>query len=78
VGLQAQSAASPYIGLWNRVAGFDPAELDGASVDASTWDALETEARALVAFLAPRQPDVYRRYARWWTGPPAADVRIIG
>jgi hypothetical protein len=28
--LQAQSPASPYIALWNRVRGFDPAELDRA------------------------------------------------
>jgi hypothetical protein len=30
VALQAQSAASPYLALWNRIAGFDPAELDAA------------------------------------------------
>ena len=30
VALQAQEAASPYIALWNRVAGFDPGELDRA------------------------------------------------
>jgi hypothetical protein len=30
VALQAQQPASPYLALWNRVAGFDPAELDGA------------------------------------------------
>jgi organic hydroperoxide reductase OsmC/OhrA len=30
VAVQAQSPASPYIGLWNRMAGFDPAELDAA------------------------------------------------
>ncbi len=30
VAIQAQSPASPYIGLWNRVAGFDPADLDAA------------------------------------------------
>ena len=30
VGLQAQEPASPYLALWNRVAGFDPAELDAA------------------------------------------------
>jgi Winged helix DNA-binding domain len=30
VGLQAQEAPSPYLALWNRVAGFDPAELDTA------------------------------------------------
>jgi hypothetical protein len=30
VALQAQQPASPYLALWNRVAGFDPAELDSA------------------------------------------------
>ncbi|MFF2045086.1 winged helix DNA-binding domain-containing protein [Kitasatospora sp. NPDC058170] len=30
VALQAQQAASPYLALWNRVAGFDPADLDTA------------------------------------------------
>lgn len=30
VGLQAQEAPSPYLALWNRLAGFDPAELDAA------------------------------------------------
>ncbi|MER6693541.1 winged helix DNA-binding domain-containing protein [Streptomyces minutiscleroticus] len=30
VALQAQSAASPYLALWNRLAGFAPAELDAA------------------------------------------------
>ncbi len=30
VALQAQEAASPYIALWDRVAPFDPAELDAA------------------------------------------------
>ncbi|MDA1359035.1 winged helix DNA-binding domain-containing protein [Glycomyces luteolus] len=30
VAVQAQSPASPYIGLWNRVADFDPADLDAA------------------------------------------------
>lgn len=30
VAVQAQEAASPYVALWNRVAGFDPAELDAA------------------------------------------------
>jgi hypothetical protein len=31
--VQAQEAASPYIGLWNRVAGFEPGELDTAFAD---------------------------------------------
>ena len=30
VALQAQQAASPYIALWNRIADFDPGELDAA------------------------------------------------
>lgn len=31
--LQAQEAASPYVALWNRLAGFDPADLDAAYAD---------------------------------------------
>ncbi|MBG0563468.1 winged helix DNA-binding domain-containing protein [Actinoplanes aureus] len=30
IGLQAQAPASPWLALWNRVAGFDPAALDAA------------------------------------------------
>ena len=30
VALQAQEPASPYVALWSRVAGFDPADLDAA------------------------------------------------
>jgi hypothetical protein len=33
VALQAQSAASPYLALWNRLAGFDPADLDAVFAD---------------------------------------------
>ncbi|MCB7135831.1 winged helix DNA-binding domain-containing protein [Cellulosimicrobium marinum] len=33
VALQAQHPASPYVALWNRVAGFDPADLDAAIAD---------------------------------------------
>jgi hypothetical protein len=40
--LQAQEAASPYIALWNRLAGFDPADLDAevsapAQITAWRW-----------------------------------------
>jgi hypothetical protein len=43
------------------------------------WDGLEAEARALRAFLADREPLVYRRYGHWWSkGLPAAEVRVLG
>ena len=41
------------------------------------WRGLEAEARALVAFLADREPIVYRRYTRWWKALPSAEVRVI-
>jgi hypothetical protein len=43
-----------------------------------TWARLEAEARALVAFLADREPAVYRRYAHWWEKLPSAEVRVLG
>ena len=64
-------------GVWRPVEGgieataFHP-------LDDDTWAGLETEARALIAFLADRQPDVYRRYGRWWANLPSAQVRILG
>jgi hypothetical protein len=41
------------------------------------WDQLAAEAAGLVAFLADREPRVYRRYDRWWADLPAADVRLL-
>ena len=35
LALQAQEPASPYLALWNRVADFDPSELDAAFADAT-------------------------------------------
>lgn len=35
VGLQAQEPAAQYLALWNRIAGFDPADLDAAFADGS-------------------------------------------
>jgi hypothetical protein len=42
------------------------------------WEGLDVEARSMLAFLADREPTVYRRYGRWWAKLPAAEVRIIG
>jgi hypothetical protein len=47
-------------------------------LSAADWRALEQEAHALRAFLAEREPTVYRRYAHWWDDLPKATVRIIG
>ncbi|MFE2722183.1 winged helix DNA-binding domain-containing protein [Kitasatospora sp. NPDC059327] len=42
------------------------------------WAALAEEARALLAFLADRDPLVYRRYDHWWVkGLPAAETRLL-
>ncbi|HSJ19341.1 MAG TPA: winged helix DNA-binding domain-containing protein [Nocardioidaceae bacterium] len=35
VAIQAQQAASPYVALWNRLEGFDPADVDEAFADRS-------------------------------------------
>ena len=76
----------PTVLVDGHVAGVWRPALDGTGIevtafhtlDEATWDHLELEARSLVAFVADRQPDVYRRYGRWWTDLPAADVRLLG
>ncbi|MET9437087.1 winged helix DNA-binding domain-containing protein [Streptomyces sp. NPDC006551] len=66
VALQAQHAPSPYVALWNRIAGFDPADLDaaftrGAVVKATlmriTLHAVHTE--DYQAFREAMQPTLY-------------------
>jgi hypothetical protein len=42
------------------------------------WEGLASEARSLMAFLADRDPRVYRRYDHWWTkGLPTAETRLL-
>ena len=41
------------------------------------WEGLAAEAKALVAFLAGREPEVYRRYSHWWTKLPSAEIRML-
>jgi hypothetical protein len=41
------------------------------------WAGLAAEARALVSFLAGRDPMVYRRYFHWWNELPAAQTRVL-
>ena len=63
-------------GVWRAVEG-------GIEVTAfhrlsdETWEGIATEAAALVAFLADRDPTVYRRYAHWWATLAGAEVRLL-
>lgn len=41
------------------------------------WEALAGEARSLTAFLADREPEVYRRYGHWWSKLPDAETRVL-
>ncbi|MGW6710507.1 winged helix DNA-binding domain-containing protein [Streptomyces sp. NPDC054956] len=41
------------------------------------WEALAVEARSLTAFLADREPEVYRRYGHWWSKLPSAETRLL-
>jgi hypothetical protein len=63
-------------GIWRPVNGGLEATAFRRLTD-DEWQGLEDEAVALVAFLADRDPQVYRRYARWWTDLPAAEVRML-
>jgi hypothetical protein len=43
------------------------------------WEGLEAEARALIGFLADREPMPYGRYTHWWAKlPKPAEVRVLG
>ncbi|WP_248963757.1 winged helix DNA-binding domain-containing protein [Sphaerisporangium perillae] len=44
---------------------------------AEAWEGLAAEARSLVALLADRGPQPYRRYDHWWTTLPGAEVRVL-
>jgi hypothetical protein len=41
------------------------------------WKGLASEAAALVAFLAGRDPNPYRRYDHWWRHLPSGEVRLL-
>ena len=64
-------------GVWRPVAGGIEASAFHR-LPAEVWRALEAEAAPLVAFLAPRDPLVYRRFGHWWKTLEAAEVRVIG
>jgi hypothetical protein len=63
-------------GVWRPVdGGIEATAFD--KLPKHAWDELAAEARRLVAFLADRDPNVYRRYARWWATLPAAQQRVL-
>jgi len=63
-------------GVWRPVeGGIEATAFHRLSVEA--WEGLAAEARALLALLADREPQVYRRYDRWWTTLPSAEVRVL-
>ncbi|WP_439659118.1 winged helix DNA-binding domain-containing protein [Lentzea sp. HUAS TT2] len=47
------------------------------ALDERQWAGLAEEAAALRKLLGDREPQVYKRYARWWSGLPAHDVRTV-
>lgn len=63
-------------GVWRPVDGGIEATAYGP-VAGAAWDGLAAEARALVAFLAGRDPAVYRRYDHWWAKLPPGDTRLL-
>jgi hypothetical protein len=63
-------------GVWRPLDGGIEVTRFGAISD-DAWLALAGEAGALVAFLADRDPNVYQRFAHWWTSIPAAEVRVL-
>ncbi len=63
-------------GVWRPVEGGIEATAFHRFSD-EAWEGLAAEARALIAFLADREPNVYRRYDRWWSTLPSAEVRVL-
>jgi hypothetical protein len=63
-------------GVWRPVEGGIEATAFH-ELPAGAWNGLATEAQSLVGFLAGREPDVYRRFGRWWSSMPGADVRVL-
>ena len=63
-------------GVWRAVEGGSEGTAFHRLSD-ETWEGIATEAAALVAFLADRDPTVYRRYAHWWATLAGAEVRLL-
>jgi hypothetical protein len=63
-------------GVWRPVeGGIEATAFHRLPEDA--WTGLAAEATALTAFLAGRDPAVYRRYRHWWDKLPSTEVRVL-
>jgi hypothetical protein len=68
-------------GVWRAV----PAGIEATAfhpLPGEAWEQLAAEARAMLPFLADREPEVYRRYHHWWaklsdTMPPGGETRLL-
>ncbi|MDQ3548446.1 MAG: winged helix DNA-binding domain-containing protein, partial [Chloroflexota bacterium] len=63
-------------GVWRSVEGGIEATAFHHLPD-DVWERLAAEARSLLAFLAGRDPEVYRRYNHWWSKLPSAETRLL-
>ncbi|GAA2371583.1 winged helix DNA-binding domain-containing protein [Dactylosporangium salmoneum] len=75
VALQAQQPASPYLALWNRLAAFDPAELDAAYADRSVVRATLMRI-AMHTVTAEDYPAFHHALRRTLRGPRLGDPRF--
>jgi len=64
-------------GVWrpNENGGIEASAFHALSED--QWAGLAEEAKALHKFLGDREPQVYRRFNRWWTGLPVEQHRNL-
>ncbi|MDX3660452.1 winged helix DNA-binding domain-containing protein [Streptomyces sp. ID05-26A] len=64
-------------GVWRPTEDGDVEATAFHALDEEQWAGLAEEAAALRKLLGDREPQVYKRYARWWSGLPAHDVRTV-
>ncbi|MFI0711750.1 winged helix DNA-binding domain-containing protein [Streptomyces inhibens] len=64
------------VGVWRPAEGGIEATAFHRLPD-EVWEELAAEARGLTAFLADREPEVYRRYDHWWSKLPSAESRLL-